>query len=30
MELFAETGIAEFDISHVGPFQSGQEIRSGI
>ena len=30
MELFAETGIPEFDISHVGRFQSGQDIHSGI
>ena len=30
MELFAETGIPEFDISHVGRFQSGQDIRYGI
>ena len=30
MELSAEIGIPEFDISHVGRFQSGQDIRSGI
>ena len=28
MEVFAETGIPEFDILHVGRFQSLQEILS--
>ena len=28
LELFAQTGIPEFDILHVVRFQSGQELRS--